>query len=48
MRDTVIRWSMNAIVAALVGCIPFGAGMAFYMEDMRWLWFCAPLLIFLS
>lgn len=48
MRDLMVKWSMNAIVVALVCCIPFGIAMTFYMDDPRWLWFCSPLLIFLS
>lgn len=47
-RERLIAWGMNGLVAALAGCIPFGIGMAFYMDDARWLWFCMPLLIFLS
>jgi hypothetical protein len=41
-------WAMNGLVVGLFACIPFGIGMAFYMDDSRWLWFCAPILIFLS
>jgi hypothetical protein len=48
MRELLIKWSTNAFVVALAGCIPFGLVMAFYMDDAKWLWFCAPLLIFLS
>lgn len=48
MRQKLIAIGTNAFIVALVGCIPFGIGMAFYMDDARWLWFCATLLIFLS
>lgn len=41
-------WVMDAFVILLAASIPFGLCMAFYMDDSRWLWFCAPLLIFLS
>jgi len=47
-QDRLVSWGMNCLVAALAGCIPFGIGMAFYMNDAWWLWFCMPLLIFLS
>jgi len=43
-----MKWVVDAIVILLAACIPFGLGMAFYMNDETWLIFCAPLLIFLS
>ncbi|WP_164718641.1 hypothetical protein [Bradyrhizobium sp. LVM 105] len=47
-RDTLIKCGMNALVVALAASIPFGIAMTFYMDDAKWLWFCAPILIFLS
>ncbi len=46
--NRIITWGMNGSVVILVACIPFGFSMAFYMNDIQWLWFCMPLLIFLS
>jgi len=36
------------IVTLLFLCIPFGIGMAIWMDDPHWLLFCGTLLIFLS
>jgi hypothetical protein len=47
-RERLIAWGTNGLIAGLAACIPFGAAMAYYMDDAKWLWFCAPLLIFLS
>ena len=41
-------WYLTLIVGVLMACIPFGLFMTFYMDDASWLWFCAPLIVFLS
>lgn len=48
MKDLAINWAMNIAVVLLFASIPFGVGMAIYMNSSNWLWFCLPLLIFLS
>ncbi len=41
------RW-IAVLVSLLIASIPFGAIMSIYMDDVRWLFFCVPLFIFLS
>lgn len=45
------RWKdllMTLVVVVMVLMIPFGIGMALYMNDERWLIFCGTLIFFLS
>jgi hypothetical protein len=43
------RNSGNIVVAAFAAAIPFGLFMALYLErSPAWLWFCAPIVLFLS
>jgi hypothetical protein len=53
VKDYEPRWTFEAIfwnlvVFVLMLCIPFGIGMALYMDDIIWLWFCVTLILFLS
>lgn len=48
MSDLVKNRFMGAFVILLAASIPFGFFMAFYTNDSRWFWFCAPIIIFLS
>jgi hypothetical protein len=43
-----MTYAINAIICGLASMIPLGIGLAFYMDDMRWLWLCAPIVLFLS
>lgn len=38
----------NVVIVLLFLCIPAGVLLALWMNDARWMWLCAPILIFLS
>jgi hypothetical protein len=38
----------NALVLALIACVPFGLFMSWFMDNSDWLWLCATLIIFMS
>ena len=42
------QWIGTLVVGVLAASIPFGIFMFFYMNDANWLFFCAPIFIFLS
>lgn len=44
-RKACREWALRTSVVALVACVPFGAGMAVYTDNVNWLWFCAALAI---
>jgi uncharacterized membrane protein YccC len=47
-KQKLVNLAVGTLVIVLVACIPFGLFMAFYKNDEQWLWFCAPILVFLS
>jgi hypothetical protein len=52
MANGIQQWWAKAwppaLTIALIGSIGFGLIMAWAMDDPDWLWFCAPIFLFLS